>query len=450
MPTGSATRELRPMLSLALPVIVGEIGWMAMGVVDTLMVGPLGPEAIGGAGMGSTIFFAVGVFGMGALLGLDTLVSQAYGARNHVDCHRWLLHGVVLALLLAVPLTAAAYLITASLPAWGLNPDVLPLVTTFMNVVNLSVVPLLLYAALRRYLQAVGSAMPVMFALVSANLVNFFVNWLLVLGNLGAPALGVAGSAWATVLSRAYMVVVLAVAIVVRERRAGTGLWQTPLQLEAARFARLLRLGGPAALQLSLEVGIFAAATALAGRLESASLASHQIALMVISVIFMVPLGISSAGAVRVGQALGRSDPGCAARAGWTAIALGMTAMACAALVMIAVPRPLIRLFTADLSVGEIGGMLLRVAAMFQLFDGLQVVATGTLRGLGETRTPMIANLVGHWGLGLPVGYILCFKADWGVVGLWVGLSVGLTLVGLVLAGVWAHRVRILCASHPA
>jgi MATE family multidrug resistance protein len=331
-----------------------------------------------------------------------------------------------------------------SLPAWGLNAGVLPLTVSYLRVATLSVVPLLLYTALRRYLQSVNVVMPVMFALVSANMVNAIVNWVLIFGRFGAPALGVAGAAWATVLSRVYMVLVLAVALVWHEHRHRTGLWRTPLGIDSPRFGRLLRLGTPAAMQLTLEVGVFAAATALAGRLDPASLASNQIALIVISVTFMVPLGISAAGAVRVGQATGRGDPHGVARAGWTAIGLGLAAMAGSALMMILIPAPLIHLFTSDPGVSRTGVTLLRVAAMFQLFDGLQVVTTGTLRGLGDTRTPMLANLVGHWILGLPVGYALCFGANWGAVGLWVGLSVGLILVGIGLVGVWTWRVRNL------
>jgi len=186
-------RELRPMIGLAVPVILAEIGWTTMGLVDTLMVGPLGPAAIGAVGLGSIVFLAIGIFGMGLLLGLDTLVAQSFGAGRVDRCQHWLRQGVYLALITALPLSLLSFGVTASLPMWGLNADVLRLASPYLNIVTLSVVPLLLYAAFRRYLQAINIVRPITFALVSANLVNVVVNWVLIYGKLGFPALGSAG-----------------------------------------------------------------------------------------------------------------------------------------------------------------------------------------------------------------------------------------------------------------
>ena len=189
---------------------------------------------------------------------------------------------------------------------------------------------------------------------------------------------------------------------------------------------------------------MFAAATALAGRLDPIALTSHQIALNVASVTYMVPLGVASAGAVRVGQAIGRRDPLAASQAGWTAIAIGVGFMGCAALCLFTVPAQIIGLFTHEPAVVTLGISLLFVAALFRLFDGLQGVTTGVLRGLGDTRTAMVSNVAAHWLLGLPVGYLLCFVVGWGVTGLWIGLSLGLVVVGLVLVATWASRIRAL------
>ena len=194
----SVRREMRPMLRLAAPVVVAELGWIAMGLVDIAMVGRLGPEAIGAVGVGSVLFIAVVVFGIGVLLGLDTLVAQAYGAGRLDECHRWLVHGVWLALMLAVPLTLVTAGVIATLDRWGLDPRVQRLTAPYFSIILWSILPLLLYTAFRRYLQAIGLATPVMIALVSANLINVLANWLLVFGNLGAPQLGVDGAAWAT------------------------------------------------------------------------------------------------------------------------------------------------------------------------------------------------------------------------------------------------------------
>jgi MATE family multidrug resistance protein len=435
------------MLGLAGPVVLAELGWMAMGVVDTLMVGPLGPEAIGAVGVGSSLFMALAVFGMGVLLGLDTLVSHSYGADRIEECHRWLLHGTLMALALAVPVTLACFGVLALLHAWGLDPRVEPLTREYFQAVLWSTAPLLLYAAFRRYLQALTFVRPVMIALVSANAINALANYTLIYGSFGLPALGVRGAAWATVISRIYLALFLLMAIVVAERRSRMGLWETPLGIEWSRCRRLLLLGLPAAVQIVLEVGVFAAATVLAGRLAPASIAAHQIALNMAAVAFMVPFGISSAAAVRVGHAVGRRDPGGTARAGWAALILGVGFMALAAITFVVAGRPLIGAFTSDVGVLTIGVTLLRVAAVFQLFDGLQGVATGVLRGVGDTRTPMAWNFAGHWLFGLPLGYYLTFRLDWGVIGLWVGLSTGLIIVGAVLLVVWMRHVHELRAS---
>jgi MATE family multidrug resistance protein len=207
---------------------------------------------------------------------------------------------------------------------------------------------------------------------------------------------------------------------------------------------RLWSLGAPAASQITLEVGVFAASTALAGRLAPVALAAHQIAIHIAALSFMVPLGISSAGAVRVGHAVGRLDAPGAERAGWTALMFGAGFMTCTAAMFVLVPRVLIGAFTRDQGVLELGASLLAVAAVFQLFDGIQGVATGVLRGLGDTRTPMLWNLVGHWFVGLPTGYVLCFVLGLGVIGLWWGLSIGLIICGAVLLVVWSRRIRAL------
>jgi MATE family multidrug resistance protein len=435
------------MFALAVPVVLAELGWMAMGVVDTLMVGPLGPEAIGAVGIGSSLFTAIVIFAMGLLLGLDTLVSQAFGGGRLEECHRWLLHGVVMSVAVAFPAVLVLLAITALLSRWGLDPAVLPLAEPYLATLTWSVVPLVLYATFRRYLQGMHVVRPVMIALVAANITNAFMNWVLIYGHLGAPALGVRGSAWATVIARVAMAAYLLVVIVVREFGRRPGLFETPLAIDAVWMRRLVALGFPAAAQISLEVGVFAAATALAGRLAPIALASHQIALNIAACAFMVPLGVASAGAVRVGHAIGRGDVSAAERAGWTALLFGTAFMACAALLFVFAPRVLIGAFTTDRGVLAIGSGLLLVAAVFQLFDGIQGVATGVLRGLGDTRTPMLWNLFAHWFVGLPLGYVLCFVLGVGVAGLWWGLSTGLIICGVALLAVWTRRIGALKQS---
>ncbi len=423
-------------------MVLAEIGWMSMGLVDTVMVGRLGPAAIAATGMGSGVFTAIVIFGMGLMLGLDALVSRATGAGRPDECVHWLHQGVVLALGVAPFVMLVTWAAFATIDAWGLNAQIRTLAGPYLQVIALSALPLLLYAAFRRYLQGIHVVRPIMFALVSANLVNAVANAMLIYGRFGAPALGVTGSAWATCIARVYMALFLYVAIRREHRRRGTTHPRVPFMLDPARLRRLIALGAPAAAQITLEVGVFALATALAARLDSVSSASHQIALNIASVVFMVPLGLSSAGAVRVGHAVGARDIQRARRAGWTALALGGVVMTVLGLVLYLFPVPMLRAFTTDARVLPIGTRLLVIAAAFQLFDGTQAVATGVLRGLGDTRTPMVMNVIGHWLLGLPVGYALCFRLGWGVAGLWIGLSIGLVFCAIVLMATWIRRTR--------
>lgn len=445
---GSFVREsLIPMIRLAVPLIAAELGWMAMGVVDTLMVAPLGAAALGGAGIGSSLFIAVGIFGMGLLLGLDTTVAQAFGAGDLEECDRWLIAGLWLALIATLPLAVIMWLLVKCLPVLGFHPDVLPHVTAYFPIVCYSLPPLLAYAALRRYLQARSRVGAIAFALISANLINAVANAALIHGFGPIPALGVSGAAWATVISRCYMVAVLA-GVVWRLHR-GSEVRHLSWAFPAARLRRLLTLGLPAAAHLTFEVGVFSAVTALAGQLRPESLAAHQIALNIASVVFMVPLGVSSAAAVLVGQHIGARDATGARHAGWAAIGLVQVFMVSAALTLVLAPTPFIRLFTAEAAVIAVGAQLLGVAAAFQLFDGLQVATTGALRGLGETRVPMLISLVGYWVSGLPFGWWLCFRAGYGVVGLWMGLAASLCLVGTALLLLWRARIRRIAVVLP-
>jgi multidrug resistance protein, MATE family len=437
-------QEFRPMLRLAAPLALTEVGWVAMGFVDTVMVGrlPDSAAAIGAVSLGSTLFYTIGIFGSGVMLGLDTLVAQAYGAGRLQECHRILWNALYLATILSPPVMIAILLCVLLFPRFGLDAALVSQTVPFLKALTWSTLPLSLYFVLRRYLQAMGIVAPVVFTLVSANLINLAGNWALVYGHLGLPALGVEGSGWSTCISRTYMMVVLAVAAVWYDRQRSSGLWRASRSLSPRRIRELLGLGLPAASQLFLEIGAFALATVLIGKLGPVPLAGHQIALNVASFTFMVPLGIGSAAAVRVGQAIGAQDMHAAARAGWTALFFAACFMSCSGVVLLSFSHPIARIYTPQAEVVQAGATLLMVAAVFQLFDGLQVVATGALRGAGNTRTPMLANLFGYWTIGLPLGALLCFKLRQGAVGMWVGLCVALILIGSFLSLAWRRVIK--------
>jgi MATE family multidrug resistance protein len=410
------------------------------------MVGhlPYSAEAIGAVSLGTVIFYMIALFGAGILLGLDTLVSQSFGAGDVEDCHHSLINSIYLVLIMTPMLMATVWFAIPLLPRFGVNPVVLDLTTPFLKVLLWSTFPLLLYFGLRRYLQGMNIVKPIMFVLITANLVNLAGNWILIYGHLGFPAMGVAGSGWATCISRIYMAGALCAYILYYDWKHKTNLRKINFGFDVERIRELLRLGSPAAAQMSIEIGIFTLATVVIGRLQPAALAAHQIALNVSSVTYMVPLGISSAAAVRVGQAIGRRDADAASRAGWAALVLGLGFMSCAALAFVLFPQYIVRIYSFDPEVMKIGVTLLAVAAVFQIFDGMQIVASGALRGAGETKIPMLTYGVAYWVIGLPLGYYLCFDRGWGATGVWAGLCFGLVLIGSVLLLVWKRKVTQL------
>lgn len=442
--THYVAEEVRPMLRLAVPIVLAELGWMTMGIVDTIMVGHQRDSAvaIGAVSLSSILYYVVAIFGTGLMLGLDTLVSQSYGAGDLDDAHRSLINGVYLSLGLAPILMGIVSAWEPIVRMLGIPAPLTAQAIPYLRALNWGTLPLLLYFAFRRYLQGVNLVKPVMFSLISANIVNFVGNWALIYGHLGCRAMGTVGSGWSTCWARVYMALVLTGYAVYHDVRHKTGLRRVSRRLHLPRVKELLMLGLPAASQIGVELGVFGLATMLIGKLGALPLAGHQIALNTISFTYMVPLGISSAAAVRVGQALGRRDSHAASRAGWTALTLGATFMACMALVLWLLPSYIARIYTPDPTVIRAASGLLIIAAFFQLFDGLQSVATGALRGAGDTRTPLICHLVYYWVVGLPVGAYLCFRADWGVRGLWTGLCIALILIGSTLLYAWRRKER--------
>jgi MATE family multidrug resistance protein len=435
--------DVRLTLRLALPLVFAEIGWMSMGIVDTIMVGrlPNSAVAIGATGLGQSLYHGVAIFCGGLLLGLDTFVAQAFGREDLDDARHSLVNGLFLAMALTPVVMFAVSFWPGLMQRFGISVELVEPMRPFLRALNWGSLPLLAYFALRRYLQAVNVAHPIMFALISANLVNAFGDWVLIYGHLGFPAMGITGSGWSTCFARAYMALVLAITLLWVESKRGLSRWAGMVRLDLHRLWALLRLGAPAATQICLEIGAFSAATAVCAKLGPVPLSGHEIALNCAAFTYMVPLGVSSAAAVRVGQQIGRGDVTGARRAGWSAIVIGTAFMTCAGLLFVSMPRLIARVFSPDPAVIRVGATLLLVAAAFQLFDGLQTVATGALRGAGDTRTPMLANLVAYWLIGLPLGYVLAFPMGWGALGIWIGLCVGLMIIGPVLLRAWHGKV---------
>jgi MATE family multidrug resistance protein len=419
------------MLRLAVPVVVIQVGMMAMGVVDTIMVGHISARALAAVALGNLYFFGLAVFAMGTLMVLDPVVAQAFGAGDRAAVGRAVQRGVLLAALLTIPV---ALLLTLAAPVFRLArqpADVVPLAAAYALVTALGVFPFLLFVVFRQSLQSMGRTAPIVAAIIGANLANAALNWVLIYGYLGFPAMGVVGSAWATSISRALLAAGLWVGA---RRELGSLLWPLrPGIWQWEPLSRMLRLGVPIGAQNVLEFGAFALVALMMGWIGTREMAGHQIAINLASLTFMVPLGVGDAGSVLVGQAVGRGDPEGTRGAARAALACGVTFMSLTAAIFLTFPEPLARLYSRDLDVVRVAATLIPIAGVFQVFDGLQVVAAGVLRGLGDTRVPMLVNLLGYWLIGIPVSVYLGFGAGLGPVGLWWGLVLGLALVGTSL-----------------
>lgn len=424
-------RDMGSVLRLALPVAGVQVGMMAMGVVDTVMVGRVSAAHLAAAALGNVYFFAVTCFGMGVLMSLDPLVSQALGAGDD----RAVARGVQRGLLLSVGLTVLASVMTLPaefLLAMARQPDeVVPLAARYALACIPGMLPYFGFIVLRQTLQAMGRMRPIVITIVVANLANVFLNWILIFGKLGFPAMGAVGSGWASSISRWVMGVVLLAAgwpLLRRHLR--------PFHRESLATVPLLRmvgLGAPIGFQILLEFGAFGTAGLLMGLMGTVAVAAHQVALNLASLTFMVPLGVAQATAVLVGRAVGRGNADEARRAAGGGILLGAGFMSLTALAFLLFPSFWGRLYTSEMEVVALAATLLPIAGLFQVMDGLQVVSAGTLRGVGDTRGPMILNLVGFWVLGMPVAILLGFRTDLGPAGLWWGLAAGLGAVAVLL-----------------
>jgi multidrug resistance protein, MATE family len=343
--------EFLPLFRLAIPIALGELGWMSMGLVDTMMLGRFSPDSMAAAGLGGHLFFSVAIFGIGLMLSLDTLVSQAWGAGRTEECHHWLFQALWLALGISPPLMLLAWFMIPAMNRVGLHPDVQKELRPFLEMLIWSMPPLLASAALRRYLQGMGHVRVIMVTLISANLINFAFNYLLIFGKLGFPRMGAAGSALSTVLGRLFILGIYALYAARMRPGAEPRLSWRYARPTLAGIQSVIRIGLPPACQTVMEVGAFAAAAAIIGRLNPLALAAHEVAIGVASYSFMVPMGIGSAGAVRVGNELGAGRPQRAAMAGWAAIVLGIGFMACVGVLFLVAPRAISRLFTNDAAI---------------------------------------------------------------------------------------------------
>ena len=407
------------MLRLAWPVVLAQVGIMLMGVVDTAMVGRVGTSAVAAVALGHIYWVNVTIFGMGILLVLDPVVSQATGAQDHEGVSRGVQRGVLMALALSVP--TALLLIPGELFFGFLRQpaDVTPIAATFSRISIAGVVPFYLFFALRQSLQAMAQVRPVVIAIVVSNFVNFALDYALIYGHFGLPALGTQGSAIATALSR-WLMFGLLVYFGWKQLHGALVPWR-PESFRVGPMMRMLRLGMPVGLQNWLEIAVFSGGAVALGWFGSVPLAAHEIAINLAALTFMFPMGVSAAAAAMVGRAIGREDLSGARRDAVAALAVGMGFMAIAAIAFLTIPRALALIFVRDPATVATAASLIFIGGLFQIFDGMQAVATGVLRGTGDTRVPMLLHLAGFWGIGIPLSLGLAFRLGFGPQGVWWG-----------------------------
>lgn len=444
--------DLTSLSRLAVPIVVVQLGWMAMGAVDTIVVGHVSAEAMAAVALGNLYFLAVSLFGMGVLMGLDPILAQAAGARDPHAVVRSAQRGVILALGLTVFSTVALSPARPLFSALRQPASIVPTAATYTHIAIAGFLPFYVFVLVRVVLQATGRVASMVWAMLAANLLNLALNWVFVFGHLGIPPLGAIGSSWATTLSR-WALALFMVAFAWREVRPLVRPWR-PEVFRPAALWRLLGIGLPIGIQFELELGIFNVVGLMMGRLGAVPMAAHQVVLSLSSLTFMVPLGVSIATSVLVGQAVGRGDARGARRAAAAGLACGVGFMALSAGAMLALPGPLARLFSVDPAVVALAATLIPVAGVFQVFDGTQVVSIGVLRGTGDTRTPLVVNVLGYWVIALPLSAWLGLYTPAGPVGLWWGLVAGLGIVGVVLVARVRRRLSGVLArvaiDHPS
>ncbi len=442
--------EIKAMVALAWPMVLTNLGQTAMTATDVMMMGRLGPEVLAGGALGSNLYFMLMIFGLGLMLATSPMMASELGRKRHSvrDIRRTVRQGLWQAVLVSTPIWLLLWHGEALLLAMGQEPELAQKAGLYLHWLQWAVLPFYGYIVLRSFISALerpGWALVIVFAAVAANACF---NWMFMFGHFGFPAMGIAGSGLATTLSSTLMFIGMVVVVLVERQFRRYHLLGRFWRSDWPRFRGLLRLGLPIAGILAFEVTIFNAAALLMGLIGAEQLAAHAIALQIASVTFMVPLGLNQAVTVRVGLAYGARDREGVSRAGWTAYVLGVSFMALMALVMVLWPRTLISAFVdladpANARVVALAVSFLAFAALFQIFDGAQAVASGMLRGLHDTTVPMIYAAIGYWGIGLPLGVLLAFPLAFEGIGIWIGLSCGLASVAVLLLVRWLRRDRL-------
>ena len=429
--------ELREMAHLAAPIVLVNVGLQGMGFVDVMMLGRISAVDLAAAALGNFYFFMTSIVGMGVLMALDPVVAQAVGARDEPGIARGVQRGLLLTLGVTVAI-GLAYLPAAAVLSWlGQPTEVTPLAAAYVRWCIPGLLPFFAFNALRQVLQALTRVGPIVIAVLVGNVANALLNWVLIFGHLGFAPGGVVGSSQGTAIARWIMLLVLLAGCwpVIRSRVVP---WR-PESLQLAPLWRMFKIGAPIAMQLFAEAGAFGIVTVMTGWMGTTTLAGHEITLSLAALTFMVPMGVAAAAAVMVGHAVGAGDIAESRRDAVAALAVGVGFMAAMGVILWLIPGVLAAAFTTDPTTRLMATTLIPIAAVFQVFDGTQVISASILRGAGDTRVPMILHALSFWAVGIPLGALVAFGFDGGAPGLWWGLTAGLAAAAVLQL----ERVRV-------
>ncbi len=430
--------EIKACLLLAVPLAGAQLSQATTTFVDTVMMGILGSQIVAAGALGAATFFLPINVGSAVVSAVSPLVAEAYGAGRVEQVGRVVRQGLWLSVILAIPVTLLIWHSGLLLRLLGQEPGNVVLAETYLRAIAWGYLPGLGFAVLRSFVSALSRPRPAIVTTIGGTLFNIAANYVLAFGKLGFPALGLGGLGWASALSLWGMFIALAIYIFSQPQLRAYGAFSNLHQFEGKVFGELVRVGLPIGVLAGVEGGFFTFVTFLMGQLGTVTLVAHQIALQTAVVTFTISLGISMASTVRVGQLIGQENPSGARLAGFVGIGMAGLFMAMMGIVFWTVPGTIVSLYidTADpanAAVVRLANVLLGVAAMFQIVDGIQVSAVGALRGLKDTRVPLLIGIVAYWGIGLPCGYVLGLVLGFGGVGLWWGLAIGLAVAAGVL-----------------
>lgn len=420
-------------VQLAVPIVIGQLGHMAMGVVDNLMIGQLGPVYLAAASLSNAIFVQFMILGLGLTFALSALIAATNRPGNENECSSLLHHSLIINMIAAVVLLALMEASISLLPFLGQEEQVINLTAPYLRIIAISIIPMLFFQTYRQFSDGLTFVKPAMYIMLLANIVNIFLNWALIFGNLGFPRLELIGAGFSTLGNRIFAAIIMFLYVIYHQRFKKYNPRYFKLKYHKELIIKILKIGIPSSLQAFLEVFAFTGVAFIIGWIGAYELAAHQIALTLASVTFMFALGISQASAIRVGIEFGKAKQGEALKAGFSAIILAALVMGVNGIIFIIFRHDLAALFIDDFSVREIAARLLIIAAIFQVFDGIQAVGVGVLRGIQDVKVPTIIVFIAYWILSIPVGYLLGITWGVGVDGVWYGFLSGLAAAAIML-----------------